>query len=73
VLLRLVADLERNGHHLLVDAETLAILVAAAIHGLGLEFLERGATPELRRAVELAQHVLSLVFAQAPSPVAQEV
>jgi AcrR family transcriptional regulator len=73
LLLRVVADLESKGHRLMVEPETLAILTAAAIHGLGLEFLERGATPELRRAVDLAQRVLSLAFAPAPSRVAQEV
>jgi AcrR family transcriptional regulator len=62
VLLRVVAELERQGYRLMVEPDTLAIFTAAAIHGLGLEFLERGATPELRGAVDLAERFLGLAF-----------
>jgi len=66
VLLRLVEVLESKGYRLMVEPDTLAIFIAAAIHGLGLEFLERGATPELRRAVDLAEQMLTMAFVEVP-------
>lgn len=67
LLLRLIDDLEAKGYRLMVEPDTLAIFIAAAIHGLGLEFLERGPTPELRRAIDLAEQMLTMAFVEVPA------
>jgi AcrR family transcriptional regulator len=59
---RLIAGLESAGHRPLVDPGALAVVIAAAVHGFGLEFLEAGRTPDLDEAIELTNRLLPLAF-----------
>jgi hypothetical protein len=44
-----------------LDEESLTVLIIAGIHGLTLDWLERGDTPSLRRAIGDFQRWLSAV------------
>jgi len=48
---RLIADAEGHGRTLRMDRESVTVLIIAGIHGLTLEWLERGDTPALRKAI----------------------
>jgi AcrR family transcriptional regulator len=52
---------------LLVDEETLSVLVVAGVRGLLLEFLERGDGPSLQRAIAAFQRGLAAMLAPAGS------
>lgn len=62
---RLIAGLEAAGHRPLVNRGTLAVVIAAAVHGFGLEFLEGGQTADLDEAIELTNRLLPLAFSEA--------
>lgn len=49
---RLVKDARKRGYKLRWDEGSLTTLIIAAIQGLTLQFLERGETKDLRRAIE---------------------
>lgn len=49
---RLVREAADRGYELLWDEGSMTVLIIAAIQGLTLQFLERGQTPELARAIE---------------------
>jgi AcrR family transcriptional regulator len=53
---------EAVGRKLLVDEGTFRILALAGARGLFLEFLERGATPELERAIDSFEQALTAVL-----------
>jgi AcrR family transcriptional regulator len=59
---RLIAGLEAAGHRPLVDRGTLAVVIAAAVHGFGLEFLEGGQTADLDNAIGLTNRLLPMAF-----------
>lgn len=48
---RLVRDVGRRGYSLRMDEGSMTVLIIAAIQGLTLQFLERGQTRELDRAI----------------------
>ena len=48
---KLIADAQRRGRGLLMDKESLIVLIIAGIHGLTLEFVQRGESPALTRAI----------------------
>jgi hypothetical protein len=45
-----------------MQRELLILMASAAVHGLGIELLEHGVTPELERAVALARAGLPLLL-----------
>lgn len=49
---RLVAHAEARGRSLRISRESLTIALVACVQGLTLDYLERGDSPALRRAVE---------------------
>jgi AcrR family transcriptional regulator len=49
---RLVKDARKRGYKLRWDEGSLTTLIIAAIQGLTLQFLERGETKDLRRAIQ---------------------
>jgi TetR/AcrR family transcriptional regulator, transcriptional repressor of bet genes len=49
---RLVKDTRKRGYDLRWDEGSLTVLIIAAIQGLTLQFLERGESKDLRRAIE---------------------
>jgi AcrR family transcriptional regulator len=64
VFRRSVAEVEAAGHRPLVDPETLSVLLAAALHGFSLDYLERGDSKALRDAIELTQSMVPLAFSR---------
>lgn len=58
---RLIEDARGRGRDLVMDEESLTVLVIAAIQGLTLDFLERGETPALRKAIAAFQAWLAAV------------
>ncbi|WP_320671305.1 TetR/AcrR family transcriptional regulator [Patulibacter defluvii] len=55
------------GERLLIDEETFSVLVVAGVRGLLLEFLERGDTPALQRAIGAFQRGLEAMLGPAPT------
>lgn len=49
---RLFFDIEKRGYQLRMDEGSMTVLIIAAIQGFTLQFLERGQSPELGRAIE---------------------
>jgi len=56
---RLSHELAERGYRLTIDLESLTVLIIAGIQGLTLEFLERGDSPALKRAIRVFQGWLS--------------
>jgi AcrR family transcriptional regulator len=48
---QLVADQRGRGRRLRMAEESLTVLIVAGLHGLTLEYLQRGDTPALRQAI----------------------
>lgn len=70
LIAQLVADARGRGRRLRMEQESLTVLIVAGIHGLTLEYLQRGETPALSRAIEDFQRWLVEVSAPAgASPV----
>ncbi len=55
------ANARARGRELAMDQESLTVLIIAGIQGLTLEYLERGETPSLRKAIEDFQRWLTVV------------
>ncbi len=51
IIARLIADARRGGRRLLMDEESLIVLIVAGVHGLTLEHVQRGESPALARAI----------------------
>lgn len=51
IIVRLIADARRRGRRLLMDEESLIVLIIAGVHGLTLEYVQRGESPALARAI----------------------
>lgn len=62
---RLVANARDQGRKLLVDEESLVVLIVAGVQGLLLEFLERGDSPGLQRATVRFQRWIASTTAPA--------
>jgi AcrR family transcriptional regulator len=60
---KLIADAQRRGRGLLMDKESLIVLIIAGIHGLTLEYVQRGESPALTRAIADFQIWLTTVSA----------
>ena len=60
---KLIADAQRRGRGLLMDKESLIVLIIAGIHGLTLEYVQRGESPALTRAIAAFQIWLTTVSA----------
>lgn len=60
---KLIADAQRRGRGLLMDRESLIVLIIAGIHGLTLEYVQRGESPALTRAIADFQIWLTTVSA----------
>ena len=60
---KLIADAQRRGRGLLMDKESLIVLIIAGIHGLTLEYVQRGESPALTRAIADFQIWLTTVAA----------
>lgn len=67
LIARLVSDARGRGRRLRMDEESLTVLIVAGIHGLTLEYIQRGNTPALSRAIEDFQHWLGSVSSPPPS------
>lgn len=52
---RALDELEANGHELSMERGLLIFAARSGIHGIGLELLQHGPTPELEQAVALAR------------------
>jgi AcrR family transcriptional regulator len=52
---RVIDELEAAGHELSLQRELLILATGVTAHGVGLEVLERGITPELERAIAFAR------------------
>jgi len=61
IIARLIAEAHGRGRRLLMDKESLVILIIAGIHGLTLEFVQRGESPALTRAIADFQTWLTTV------------
>jgi AcrR family transcriptional regulator len=64
----LIDDLEDAGYELLIDRDSLLILLGVAVHGFGLELLERGDSPELQRVIGLAELALQFMVEHREHP-----
>lgn len=62
---RLVGEARGRGRRLLVDEESLTVLIVAGVHGLTLEYLQRGHTPALACAIADFQRWLADVSTPA--------
>lgn len=51
IIVRLIADARGRGRRLLMDEESLIVLIIAGVHGLTLEYVQRGESPALARAI----------------------
>ena len=51
IIVRLIADARRRGRRLLMDEESLIVLIIAGVHGLTLEYVQRDESPALARAI----------------------
>lgn len=71
LIAQLVAEGRGRGRRLRMEQESLTVLIVAGIHGLTLEYLQRGETPALSRAIEDFQRWLVEVSAPNP-PVASD-
>jgi len=58
---RLIAESRARGEELLLDEESLTVLIVAGIQGLTLHFLEQGETRQLRKAIRDFQRWLTSV------------
>lgn len=58
---RLILDAKQRGRKVLIDEESLKVLILVGIRGLVVEYLERGHTPALNRAIRDFQQWLALV------------
>lgn len=58
LVMQLFVDAEKRGRRPRIDPQALAVLAVAGIHGLILEYLQRGDTPDLSRAIERFQRLL---------------
>lgn len=65
---KLVSDARRRGRRLRMDEESLTVLIVAGIHGLILEYVQRGESPALTRAIEDFQIWLTEISAPAVVP-----
>jgi AcrR family transcriptional regulator len=63
IIARLIADAGGRGRRLLTDEESLIVLIIAGIHGLTLEYVQRGESPALARAIADFQSWLTTVSA----------
>lgn len=63
---RLVCDLGGRGYRLRMDEASITVLIIAAVQGLTLQYLERGESPELGRAIEDFKRWLSWIAEPAP-------
>jgi AcrR family transcriptional regulator len=59
LITRLIERARERGVRLLWEEESLKILIIAGVHGLTLEFLERGESPGLRTAIDDFQQWLA--------------
>ena len=62
---QLVGDARGRGRRLRMDEESLTVLIVAGVHGLTLEYVQRGQTPALARAIEDFQSWLTEITAPA--------
>ncbi|MDQ2675383.1 MAG: TetR/AcrR family transcriptional regulator [Actinomycetota bacterium] len=51
IIVRLIAEARGRGRRLLMDEESLIVLIIAGVHGLTLEYVQRGESPALSRAI----------------------
>jgi AcrR family transcriptional regulator len=51
IITRLIAEARRGGRRLLMEEDSLVVLIVAGVHGLMLEYVQRGETPALERAI----------------------
>jgi AcrR family transcriptional regulator len=51
IITRLIAEARRGGRRLLMEEDSLVVLIVAGVHGLILEYVQRGETPALGRAI----------------------
>lgn len=63
IIAQLIADAHRRGRELLMDEDALIVLVIAGIHGLTMEYVQRGESSALTRAIADFQHWLTTVSA----------
>jgi AcrR family transcriptional regulator len=63
IIARLIAEAGDRGRRLLVNRESLIVLIIAGIHGLTLEYVQRGESPALSRAIADFQIWLTTVSA----------
>lgn len=61
LIARLVANARARGRELAMDQESLTVLIIAGTQGLTLEYLERGETPALLKAIKDFQRWLTAV------------
>ena len=61
VIARLIADARSRGRRLSMDEGSFTVLVIAGVHGLTLEYVQRGNTPALDHAIEDFQSWLATV------------
>lgn len=61
IIAKLIADARRHGRQLQMDEDSLIVLVIAGIHGLTMEYVQRGESPALTCAITDFQRWLSTV------------
>ena len=68
IISKLIADAKGRGRRLLMDKESLIVLIIAGIHGLTLEYVQRGESPALTRAIADFKTWLTTVSAPHAAP-----
>lgn len=63
IIAKLISEARGRGRVLLMDEDSLVVLVIAGIHGLTMEYVQRGGSPALARAIADFQRWLATVSA----------